>query len=512
MKKKRLSKVIICFILFLGFIIDYLYIYLNNYFQNVTFEQLLYTAFTSVDASVNAWIGGACFVVGLSFLSLFLILIIYKLINKYSKLNINFIISIKNRCFNIKLFKLTNKSKWVISILFLIISILMFSINIGLFDYIKNQMQNTLIYEDYYVDGKDVELTFPSEKQNLIYIFVESLETANFSYENGGGLTESYIPNLEKLALNNINFSNKDNLGGFYTVYGTGWTAASMIAQTSGLPLNIPINGNLYSGYGESLPGAYTIGDILEANGYHNYLMMGSSADFAGRRDYFTYHGNYEIYDYNYAITNNWIDEDYYVWWGYEDSKLYSFAKDELLKISQNDEPFNFTILTADTHFPNGYVDSSCDVKFDEQYANSFYCTDSMLYNFIKWIQKQDFYENTTIVIVGDHDTMQANFYTDSTSYYDGTVYNTIINSKVDAINEKNRTFSVFDMYPTTLAALGVQISGDKLGFGTNLFSSEQTILEKVGITYFNTELAKKSFYYDNYILGSTYYKMINSS
>ena len=31
--------------------------------------------------------------------------------------------------------------------------------------------------------------------------------------------------------------------------------------------------------------------------------------------------------------------------------------------------------------------------------------------------------------------------------------------------------FSQFDMFPTTLAALGVKIEGNKLGLGVNLFS-----------------------------------------
>ena len=56
------------------------------------------------------------------------------------------------------------------------------------------------------------------------------------------------------------------------------------------------------------------------------------------------------------------------------------------------------------------------------------------------------------------------------------------------------------DMFPTTLAALGVSIEGDRLGLGTNLFSSKKTIPEEIGLDNFNKELKKSSDYYYKYI------------
>ena len=39
--------------------------------------------------------------------------------------------------------------------------------------------------------------------------------------------------------------------------------------------------------------GAYSIGEILEKEGYKNYIMVGSDLTFGGRRDYYQNHGNY---------------------------------------------------------------------------------------------------------------------------------------------------------------------------------------------------------------------------
>lgn len=73
-----------------------------------------------------------------------------------------------------------------------------------------------------------------------------------------------------------------------------------------------------------------------------------------------------------------------------------------------------------------------------------------------------------------------------------------------DAINEKpsvNRKYTTLDLYPTTLAALGVQIEGDKLGLGVNLYSGEQTLVEQYGKDYLDIELLKDSKLYRKKIL-----------
>ena len=380
--------------------------------------------------------------------------------------------------------------------------------NLKIFEYIKFQLSSSKLFEDNYVEPKSVNLEVSDDKKNLIYIYVESLEATNVSKENGGAEDISYIPKLENIALENTNFSNNDKIGGALNINGTGWTAAALVAQTSGVPLKVPIDANGYDNYGSFLNGVYSLGEILRNNGYKNYFMLGSDAKFGGRKTYFKQHGNYKIFDYNWAKKEKIIKKDYYEWWGYEDKKLYELAKNKLLEISKNEEPFNFTMLTADTHFTDGYLDESCEDVFDSKYANVFHCSDKMLGEFINWIKEQDFYDNTVIIIVGDHLTMQNSFYDDIDSNYVRTVYNAIINSDTKISNEKNRKYTTMDMYPTTLAALGFKIKGNRLGLGTNLYSSKKTLIEELGYEYFNEELKKNSKFYNKYLLGNDYYKM----
>ena len=52
------------------------------------------------------------------------------------------------------------------------------------------------------------------------------------------------------------------------------------------------------------------------------------------------------------------------------------------------------------------------------------------------------------------------------------------------------------DLFPTTLAALGCTIEGDRLGLGVNLFSMEPTLAERWGFEKFDRELSKASDFY----------------
>ena len=87
---------------------------------------------------------------------------------------------------------------------------------------------------------------------------------------------------------------------------------------------------------------------------------------------------------------------------------------------------------------------------------------------------------------------MDSDFCEDIDDNYERKVYTTYINADVSAGDEK-REFSTFDAFPTTLAALGVKIEGNRLGLGTNLFSDEQTLTEIYGVEKENLELSRNS-------------------
>lgn len=362
-------------------------------------------------------------------------------------------------------------------------------------EYISGQNEFSTFIDDNYVDPRDVDIVFPEKKRNLIYIFLESMETTYTDEKNGGAFEENVIPELTKLAQENEDFSGKSKkLNGGYSLTGSTWTMGAMFAQTSGLPLKISISANEMDTQKSFFPGIVTIGDILGDAGYSQTLMIGSDATFGGRRLYFTDHGNYDIFDYNYAAQQGMLSDEYPVWWGYDDQKLFEFAKEKLNELSAQDEPFNLTMLTVDTHFEDGYVCDKCDDKFgDNQYANVMACSSKQVKEFVEWVKQQDFYEDTTIVISGDHPTMDSDFCENVDENYGRRVYTAYINASDSPKSSMTRTYTTFDNFPTTLAAMGVTIEGNRLGLGTNLFSSEQTLSERYGLENEEKEMKKNS-------------------
>lgn len=483
-------------------------------FAFVSFDEVLFTLTSSVLNAGQNLIPDffkKCVMLP-TFIVVFIALIIYFYTIYTKKYNIELKVEIKKvrkqlnfDLFNNKVFKLIKLLLCCLPLIIFVGAFIKFGDDLYFFDYLKYQSVNSSFLEENYINPVNVDLKFPEEKRNLIYIFVESMEMTYSEKDSGGAYEINYIPELTKIAEDNINFSNSDLLGGAYTMSGATWTIAGMAAQTAGIPIKTIFDGNLLTNYYDVLfPGAYSIGEILADNGYKNYLMFGSDASFGGRDNYFTYHGNYEIYDYYQAIDDEFISEDYYVFWGFEDDKLFEYVKEKLLDISEGEEPFNFTMLTVDTHSPDGYLSDFCEVKYDNEYLNAVACSDMQVAEFIEWIMDQDFYENTTIVIVGDHLSMNTYSF-DDIGDYQRTIYNAFINSAVEAEDEdnyKNRIFTSFDFYPTTLAALGVNISGNKLGLGTNLFSDKQTIVEEYGYGFVLNELSLKSKYYDSCIIN----------
>jgi len=376
--------------------------------------------------------------------------------------------------------------------------------NMDISTYVEHQSEYSSFIDENYVDPSTVALEFPEKKRNLIYIFLESMENTFSDQENGGAFDFNAIPELTELSEENENFSGgSTTLNGGHSMTGSTWTMGAMFAQTSGLPLTINIDKNAMSTQESFFPGVTALGDILEEQGYNQTLLIGSDAAFGGRELYFTEHGNYTMRDHNYYTHNGYLPEDYFVWWGFEDMYLFEFAKEELTEMAKSGEPFNLTMLTVDTHFTDGYYCDLCREDFPgDQYSNVMACSSRQTTEFISWIKQQPFYENTTIVISGDHPTMDKAYCSGISSDYKRTVYTTVINAPLEPETKEFRQFSTMDMYPTTLAALGVDIPGDKLALGVNLFSSERTLYEIYDESLFNQGLSSKSELMENLTAG----------
>lgn len=365
--------------------------------------------------------------------------------------------------------------------------------------------------EEVFEDPEEMNITFPEQKRNLIYIYLESVENSYLSKELGGYMDTNLMPELTELSYEGIGFSDNDTkFGGPQQATGTQWSIASVINQTTGMPMKTPDGPNTYGQKDNFLPGAYTLFDLLADQGYEQTIMMGADAGYGGFKYYFQSHGDVKIFDYNYAKETGLIPQDYEVWWGFEDDKLYEFAKDEITRLYETGKPFHFSVENADTHRPHGYLSPNAPTPYDDQYANVIAYSSSEVVKFVRWIQEQPFYDNTTVVLIGDHLSMDTDFFKGWDENYFRSQFNLILNpvqdiSKLDNSLLTNRQYANFDMFPTVLTAMGVSYDGSRLGMGTDLLSGEKTIIEEYGLDYVNDELMKKSEYYNEKILqGNT--------
>ena len=490
MKKINIKKILHNLILIIIVVLFLANYYIKTRMSITNFEQIVFVLKSNLSNSDNT----AFFIAirdCLPFLILFYIILyilFYGLkLKKDDKLHFNYF----------------QKHKKIWTSVLLIISLTLMLNRITFFDYIYCSLSKSNFIQKNYIDPKKAEIEF-KEKRNLILIFVESLETTTFTKKHGGYWDYEITPELYKL-LNeedSISFYNKNIGQGMNMIQGSSWTTASIVAHTTGLPLKARVNLTDYLN-DNFMNGAYGLGDLLKDNGYHNEVISGARLDFGSLNNYFTVHGKFDIIDSelldNYGYKMKKEDKGN---WGLNDNYLFTLAKDRIKKLSKDKEPFNLELITIDTHFLDGFVGNYSETKFKEQYENAYATTSKLIYDFVNWVKNEPIYQNTTIVIVGDHLSMQTDFFAkrkaeDSKRY----VYNCIINAPKNNAKSKNRIVTALDMYPTIVYSIGGEIKGDQLGLGINLFSNKKTLAEKYTLKKLDKELKKKSLFYNNEIL-----------
>lgn len=375
---------------------------------------------------------------------------------------------------------------------------------LGIEQYRQEQSYVSSLYEEHYAEPREITIRFPEKKKNLIHIYVESLESTYADLNSGGGFEDNLIPNLTRLAKENNDFSAPSDsaINGARVTNKTSWTVAGIVAQTSGTPLGSGNNEykKNFEGEMEFMPHVTTLGQLLQQQGYVNVFLCGSDASYAGRSNYLQQHGDYQIIDWVSKREDGTLPENYKEWWGFEDSKLFAYAKEELTRLASKEQPFNFTMLTADTHFKDGYLCDDCPEIYDEQYENVIRCSDKRIAEFVAWIQQQDFYKDSVIIISGDHLSMDGLIPSEIDHSTIRRTYFNVINGP-EKESQTTRQFSTLDIFPTTVEALGADIEGHRLGLGVSLYSDEPTLTEQMGFSAFNQEIAYRSNYYEQVIL-----------
>lgn len=380
---------------------------------------------------------------------------------------------------------LTNKNRYLLitSVLCLIYVVY----KIQLVPFLIYRHTPTALYEQEYVFPQDIAYSFPENKRNLIVLYMESMEK---DYANPKLAGENLLPNLSKLAAENISFD------GYHQLQNQDYSIAGMTTYFCSVPFKLASETN-YTTYHNFMPGLLCYPEILKQHGYRTYFLKGTSLEFARTGMFLQTHGFEDV------IGKTEIHKLYGVdWqqfqgtsWGLRDSVLYDLAKQRLTELAASGQPFLFSFLTLDTHGPDIYLDQQCLKRFNDS-RDVIACADKMMGEFIEWIKQQDFYENTTIVILGDHvKTGKNDLYP---QHKNREIVNIIINPLVKKTKTNTRKWTSFDMAPTILQAIGIEIPDGKFGLGRSLFSPYPTIREEIN-NNLDIELMKTSKIYDSF-------------
>lgn len=312
-----------------------------------------------------------------------------------------------------------------------------------------------------------------SKKNNVIMIYAESLEQRYFDETIFPGL----VPNLKRIKAQSIDFSNVSQ------GVNAGWTIAGMVASQCGYPLvgSYGITGNNLSLFGDFLPKANCLGDLLEKDGYRLAFMGGSDARFAGKADFLRAHGYSEIYSRD-DFLRTLVDKTYANEWGVFDDTLFDSAIRKFITLSSNESPFLLSLLTLDTHNPNGFLSKSCSNygAGENSSLNSVHCSDHLISRFIEQIRNSPYSANTIIIVLSDHlalENQSSDLLADSQMPSRLTFF---VNSH-DSNNEVNTNSGLtYDIAPTILDLLGFKISG-QMGFGAPLTKGRGYLHNKFG-------------------------------
>ncbi|MBF0432759.1 MAG: sulfatase-like hydrolase/transferase, partial [Fibrobacteria bacterium] len=91
---------------------------------------------------------------------------------------------------------------------------------------------------------------------------------------------------------------------------------------------------------------------------------------------------------------------------GIRDKDLFDLAKQRLSPLSSNNKPFFLFLSTTDTHFPNGIYDKRMEQFIEPKSSELEFmiaATDYLIGDFLLFLKKNNFLDNTIVFIMPDH-------------------------------------------------------------------------------------------------------------
>ncbi|MDR3070545.1 MAG: sulfatase-like hydrolase/transferase [Propionibacteriaceae bacterium] len=318
-------------------------------------------------------------------------------------------------------------------------------------------------FAEYYVRP---QAAAPQSPKNLITIYLESMENTFGDKDIFG---QNLLAELDEAT---AGWNQYGNVGeGLRQYQGGGWTMAGIVGTQCGIPLKsrLLLAGVNPNDLGEQvdsyLPGAECLGDILAENGYTNAFIGGAQTRFAGKDTFLKGHGYQSVKGLGYWEANGADAADISIW-GLSDVQLFEYARKSATELRDAGTPFNLTILTLDTHEPAG-VYPSCVTGDQIPMATAIKCSMRAVSGFLEYLRGQGFYEDTVIVVMGDHlkaTSEGGDFKNELDSIPDRAIVYRVWSPDPVAFSRSNA--DQLSVFPTTLDLLGFGLEDGRAGLG----------------------------------------------
>lgn len=251
-----------------------------------------------------------------------------------------------------------------------------------------------------------------------------------------------------------------------------------MVASQCGLPL-VPMSN--VNKPGTFMPKAVCLGDTLKQNGYVTSYLGGASLRFGGKGNFYKTHQFDAVQGLEHHIRTFPLGTVPYSHWGLYDEDLYQLAWKEFTRLTAQNEPFAFFLLTLDTHPPSGFLSSSCDdIRYgdgENSMLNALHCSDQLAANFIRRLLASEAAAETIIVIASDHLIMSNDIGKQLEQHPNRR--NLFFILEQDGRKESiDRHSSPFDIAPTLLSILGADVEDYNLG--VNMLGDDKTMMERL--------------------------------
>ena len=319
-----------------------------------------------------------------------------------------------------------------------------------------------------------------AKDMDIIVIQLEAFQNFVIDAEIDG---QQITPNINKLIGESFYFPN------FFQQVGKGNTSdAEFIMNTSLLPVENYALSEHYSG--KDIP---SLPKLLKKMGYTSYTFHTNSADFWNRENMYKALGFDRYYD------KSFFPDEEKIAFGPSDRILYENTLDEIVRLKEGGKKLYINLISMSSHHPFEIPDELKVFRASDKlkgsvlgnYLEAVSFADAMLGKFIEGLKEKGLYDNTLLVLYGDHfgvsEWLTEEWERDYIERLIGSKYNRaeILNVpliiRVPGLNGGiiNQAGGQSDIMPTIANLVGLKLDNE-IFFGRDLLNTKKNVLPEV--------------------------------